>query len=141
MVQVTACEICRNKEERRSQLCKKLRTTSFNSEAGHSPETYQSDNVTVEIPTSGLYEAAIASMGQIQTCLQKIQHHETEVVDMSKSAELDIDDMLDYLLAKIMKLISRRKREMKIQVFTHFYKEAWYAALQNNTITPHTILG
>ena len=51
-------------------------------------------------------------MEQIQFSLQKIQHCEKEIVSMSAKADLDIYDVLDFLLAKIMKLISRKKREM-----------------------------
>jgi hypothetical protein len=38
---------------------------------------------------------------------------------MAKKADLDIDDVLDFLLAKIVKLISRKKREMKAQVMNN----------------------
>ena len=63
-----------------------------------------------------LYEAAKQNMEQIQFSLQKIQHYEKEIVSMSTKADLDIDDVLDFLLTKIMKLISKKKRQMKIQV-------------------------
>jgi hypothetical protein len=64
-----------------------------------------------------LYETAKQNMEQIQFSLQKIQHYEKEIVSMSTKADLDIDDVLDFLLAKIMKLISKKKREMKIQLY------------------------
>jgi len=66
-----------------------------------------------------LYEAAKHNVEQIQFSLQKILHYEKEIVNMSKKADLDIDDVLDFLLAKIMKLISRKKREMKAQVMNN----------------------
>lgn len=119
MVQVTACEICRHKEKRCNQLYKKAKTVDFVNDTSQSSDTCQDDITTGENPTNGIYETAKYSMEQIELCLQKIHHYELEVVNMSKTAEVEIDDTLDFLLAKIMKLISRKKREMKIQVFTN----------------------
>ncbi|XP_032795210.2 uncharacterized protein LOC116931701 [Daphnia magna] len=113
---VTACEICRHKEKRCNQLYKKAKTVDFVNDTSQSSDTCQDDITTGENPTNGIYETAKYSMEQIELCLQKIQHYELEVVNMSKTAEVEIDDTLDFLLAKIMKLISRKKREMKIQV-------------------------
>ncbi len=56
-----------------------------------------------------LYEAAKQNMEQIQFSLQKIQHYEKKIVSISTKADLDIDDVLDFLLAKIMKLIRKKK--------------------------------
>jgi hypothetical protein len=58
-------------------------------------------------------------MEQIRFSLRKIQYCEKEIVSMSAKADLDIEDVLDFLLAKIMKLISKKKREIKIQVHMH----------------------
>ncbi|XP_057381417.1 cytokine receptor-like factor 3 [Daphnia carinata] len=112
---VTACEICGHKEKRCNQLYKKTKTVDFANDTSQSSDTCQ-DVITSENPTSGLYETAKYSMEQIELCLKKIQHYEMEVMNMSKIAEVEIDDILDFLLAKILKLISRKKREMKIQV-------------------------
>ncbi|KAI9553224.1 Cytokine receptor-like factor 3 [Daphnia sinensis] len=113
---VTACEICRYKEKRCNQLYKKAKTADLANDTSQSSDTCQDDITTGENPTNGLYETAKYSMEQVEQCLQKIQNYEVELVNMSKAADVEIDDMLDFLLAKIMKLISRRKREMKIQV-------------------------
>ena len=83
----------------------------------------QDDDITCnENSPDDLYEVAKHNMEKIQFSLQKIQHYEKEILNMSKKADLDIDDVLDFLLAKIMKLISKKKREMKVQVMIHFLK-------------------
>ena len=118
-MQIAACEICRQKEERRNQLCKKVKTSidCISETISHSPDVCLDDAITCsENSPDDLYEAAKHNMEQIQFSLQKIQHYEKEIVSMSTKADLDIDDVLDFLLAKIMKLISKKKREMKIQV-------------------------
>jgi hypothetical protein len=119
-LQIAACEICRQKEEKRSQLCKKVKTIDFISEtiSQHSPDVCLDDAITCS-ETDDLYDTAKQNMEQIQSSLKKIQHYEKEIVNMAKKADLDIDDVLDFLLAKIVKLISRKKREMKAQVMNN----------------------
>jgi hypothetical protein len=119
-LQIAACEICHQKEEKRSQLCKKVKTIDFISEtiSQHSPDVCLDDAITCS-ETDDLYDTAKQNMEQIQSSLKKIQHYEKEIVNMAKKADLDIDDVLDFLLAKIVKLISRKKREMKAQVMNN----------------------
>ena len=74
------------------------------------------DAITMENSPTSLFDAVKFDMDQIQLSLEQIEQNEKEVVMMSKKAELDIDDVLDSLLSKIVKLISKKKREMKAQV-------------------------
>ena len=70
----------------------------------------------MENSPASLFDAVKFDMDQIQLSLEQIEQNEKEVVMMSKKAELDIDDVLDSLLSRIVKLISKKKREMKAQV-------------------------
>ena len=74
------------------------------------------DAITMENSPTSLFDAVKFDMDQIQLSLEQIEQNEKEVVMMSKKAELDIDDVLDSLLSRIVKLISKKKREMKAQV-------------------------
>lgn len=55
---------------------------------------------------------------KLELLLLQLQGNEDRIIKMSRKAEEDIDDALDSLLSKIIKLISRKKREMKVQVNT-----------------------
>lgn len=106
--------MCRQKDEKRGQLNKKLKKISF-CDSDHSTLCIN-DSLTVENSLSNLFEAAKFNIDQIELSLKQIQCHENEVNKMSKQADLDIDDVLDFFMSKIMKMISKKKRLMKAQV-------------------------
>lgn len=57
---------------------------------------------------------------QLQMLFEDLGRNEQELLRLSERAQLDVDEMLDYLLSKIIKLISGKKREMRAQVGTTF---------------------
>lgn len=94
------------------------------------------DTVAMQSSPGSLLEAAKFDMEQIQLLLEQIQHYEKEVMSMAKKAELDIDDVLDFLLSRIMKCISKKKREMKAEVIfcyiTSFFSFSTWQSPENS---------
>lgn len=112
--QIQACEICRLKEEKRNQLIKKSKLDFSESDQ----PAAQCKASAIESLHEDVLEAAKCTIEQIQLSLQQLEQHEIEIKNMSKRAELDIDDVLDLVLCKIIKLVSTKRRELKTQVIT-----------------------
>lgn len=113
--QIQACEVCQLKEERRGLLSKKVKKMIFSESTDHSV-VCADDVITTESLSNGFFEAAKYNIEQIELSLQKARNYEDEIIHMSQRAEFDIDDVLDFLLSRIIKFISKKKREMKAQV-------------------------
>lgn len=114
--QIQACEVCQLKEERRGLLSKKVKKAVLNESSDQSVVCVDDAVIAVESTSSGFFEAVKYNMEQIELSLQKTRNSEHEIIHMSQRAEFDIDDVLDFLLSKIIKFISKKKREMKAQV-------------------------
>ena len=111
--QIQSCETCLQKEDKRNFLAKKARTNETND------DTSLIDLPAIETrnpPTYSALEKVQSTVKELERMLNLLQENEQCVLSMASKADQDIDDVLDHILSQIIKMISKKKKEMKGQV-------------------------